>query len=108
MLRLVEIQDSREGTVVDNCGKEYIVLDNKAQTSFFKEFGFFSFIAFLIFLNVAVLFAENGLFKDLRIKNAMLSVDRADFCPQNPYEDHPESIGYGATISAPHMVIVLH
>ncbi|VDN56134.1 unnamed protein product [Dracunculus medinensis] len=47
--------------------------------------------------------SENGLFKDLRIKNAMLSVDRADFCPQNPYEDHPESIGYGATISAPHM-----
>lgn len=34
-------------------------------------------------------------------------VDRADFCPvsSNPYLDAPMAIGYGATISAPHMHI---
>uniref|UniRef100_A0A914BXB5 Protein-L-isoaspartate O-methyltransferase n=1 Tax=Acrobeloides nanus TaxID=290746 RepID=A0A914BXB5_9BILA len=33
----------------------------------------------------------------------MLSVDRADFAPSNPYSDSPIGIGHGATISAPHM-----
>lgn len=46
---------------------------------------------------------RNGIFSDERVKTAMLSVDRADFAPHTPYEDHPVSIGYGATISAPHM-----
>ncbi|KAI8993493.1 protein-L-isoaspartate O-methyltransferase [Pilobolus umbonatus] len=33
----------------------------------------------------------------------MKSIDRKDFCPRYPYEDSPQSIGYNATISAPHM-----
>ncbi|KAJ2618802.1 hypothetical protein GGI25_006287 [Coemansia spiralis] len=33
----------------------------------------------------------------------MRSVDRAHFAKNNPYEDAPQYIGYGATISAPHM-----
>lgn len=33
----------------------------------------------------------------------MLEVDRADFCPNFPYNDCPQSIGSNATISAPHM-----
>uniref|UniRef100_A0A915IQH3 protein-L-isoaspartate(D-aspartate) O-methyltransferase n=1 Tax=Romanomermis culicivorax TaxID=13658 RepID=A0A915IQH3_ROMCU len=33
----------------------------------------------------------------------MTAVDRANYCPHNPYHDNPQSIGYGATISAPHM-----
>lgn len=34
----------------------------------------------------------------------MLKVDRAFYCPsEQPYFDSPCSIGYGATISAPHM-----
>ena len=33
----------------------------------------------------------------------MLAVDRKYFCPKGPYYDSPCSIGYGATISAPHM-----
>ncbi|KAH7730042.1 L-isoaspartate [Aphelenchoides avenae] len=33
----------------------------------------------------------------------MKAVDRGDFTQHNPYEDCPQSIGYGATISAPHM-----
>lgn len=37
----------------------------------------------------------------------MLSVDRADFCPENSYQDFPQQIGYNATISAPHMVSIL-
>lgn len=34
----------------------------------------------------------------------MLQIDRKYFVPKHPfYCDRPESIGYGATISAPHM-----
>eukprot|EP01083_Nonionella_stella_P018246 50899_1 len=33
----------------------------------------------------------------------MTKVDRADFCAKNPYKDRPQTIGFGATISAPHM-----
>lgn len=38
-----------------------------------------------------------------KVIEAMLQTDRADFCTSNPYEDCPQSIGYKATISAPHM-----
>lgn len=38
-----------------------------------------------------------------RIKDAMLKVDRADFCPTMPYEDAPQRFGWDATISAPHI-----
>lgn len=34
----------------------------------------------------------------------MKQVDRANFVDDNPYMDTPQSIGYGVTISAPHMV----
>ncbi|OZC09754.1 protein-L-isoaspartate O-methyltransferase [Onchocerca flexuosa] len=46
---------------------------------------------------------NNNLFKDERVRDAMLKVDRGDFAPVTPYGDHPVSIGHGATISAPHM-----
>uniref|UniRef100_A0A914EH71 Protein-L-isoaspartate O-methyltransferase n=1 Tax=Acrobeloides nanus TaxID=290746 RepID=A0A914EH71_9BILA len=38
-----------------------------------------------------------------RVKNALLTIDRGDFCPKNPYFDGAQAIGYNATISAPHM-----
>ncbi|EPB91982.1 protein-L-isoaspartate O-methyltransferase [Mucor circinelloides 1006PhL] len=38
-----------------------------------------------------------------RVVQAMKTVDRRDFCPRDPYEDSPQGIGYGVTISAPHM-----
>ncbi|KAK4516916.1 uncharacterized protein ATC70_000243 [Mucor velutinosus] len=38
-----------------------------------------------------------------RVVQAMTAVDRKDFCPRDPYEDSPQGIGYGVTISAPHM-----
>ena len=37
------------------------------------------------------------------VYKALMSVDRADFAPCSPYEDSPQSINYGVTISAPHM-----
>lgn len=33
----------------------------------------------------------------------MESVDRKFYAPKSPYSDSPQYIGYGATISAPHM-----
>ncbi|RCH93042.1 hypothetical protein CU097_010613 [Rhizopus azygosporus] len=38
-----------------------------------------------------------------RVFAAMKAIDRKDYSPKYPYEDSPQSIGYGATISAPHM-----
>lgn len=49
------------------------------------------------------LFIETGMLKSAAVRNAMLAVDRADFCPVGPYFDCPQGIGYNATISAPHM-----
>jgi len=44
-----------------------------------------------------------GLISAPRVERAMLAVDRANFCNYNPYDDSPQVIGFGATISAPHM-----
>ncbi|KAH8903784.1 protein-L-isoaspartate O-methyltransferase [Coniochaeta sp. PMI_546] len=47
---------------------------------------------------------NNNLIQDARAKEAFLKVvDRAHYAPSRPYDDRPQSIGYGATISAPHM-----
>jgi len=37
------------------------------------------------------------------MSDATLQVDRAHYAPSSPYEDRPQSIGFRATISAPHM-----
>ncbi|KAF2767889.1 protein-L-isoaspartate O-methyltransferase [Teratosphaeria nubilosa] len=47
--------------------------------------------------------AANGLITQPRVKQAMLTVDRAHYSPAAPYQDSPQSIGHRATISAPHM-----
>eukprot|EP00475_Leptophrys_vorax_P020740 TRINITY_DN2846_c0_g1_i1.p1 TRINITY_DN2846_c0_g1~~TRINITY_DN2846_c0_g1_i1.p1 ORF type:complete len:231 (-),score=77.11 TRINITY_DN2846_c0_g1_i1:164-856(-) len=52
--------------------------------------------------------ATAGLMSNKRVINAMLSVDRMKYCLPNcgasvAYMDSPQRIGYGATISAPHM-----
>lgn len=47
--------------------------------------------------------SRNGLITTDRVKNAMLSVDRAHYAPASPYQDSPQPIGFSATISAPHM-----
>ena len=38
----------------------------------------------------------------------MKSVDRGDFAKGHAYEDSPQLIGYGVTISAPHMVKIIY
>lgn len=48
------------------------------------------------------LIEENVIFSNKVIK-VLLAVDRGYFSSLNPYEDSPKSIGYNATISAPHM-----
>uniref|UniRef100_A0A671SWF8 Protein-L-isoaspartate O-methyltransferase n=1 Tax=Sinocyclocheilus anshuiensis TaxID=1608454 RepID=A0A671SWF8_9TELE len=46
---------------------------------------------------------KNGIIKSDRVYEVMLATDRAHFSKCNPYMDSPQSIGYQATISAPHM-----
>ncbi|KAG6453099.1 hypothetical protein O3G_MSEX007967 [Manduca sexta] len=45
----------------------------------------------------------NGIIKSDVVANAMNAVDRKNYCPHSPYQDSPQSIGFSATISAPHM-----
>ena len=47
---------------------------------------------------------ENGIITSASVEQAMKKVDRAEYCPFTPYYDSPQTIGYQATISAPHMV----
>ncbi|RDX56115.1 Pcmt1-prov protein [Lentinus brumalis] len=49
--------------------------------------------------------ARNHIITSDRVLEAMSKVDRACFVrePKTAYEDSPQHIGYGATISAPHM-----
>lgn len=46
---------------------------------------------------------ENQIVRSASVEQAMMQVDRQDYCPNNPYIDAPQSIGFGVTISAPHM-----
>jgi len=49
--------------------------------------------------------ARNGLINSAIVRNAMKRVDRANYVvdKRDAYEDAPQRIGHGATISAPHM-----
>ena len=52
-------------------------------------------------------FAGNHAIESSKIEKVMNSIDRKDFISKgHPYEDSPQYIGYGGTISAPHMVLV--
>ncbi|KAG8582947.1 hypothetical protein GDO81_008233 [Engystomops pustulosus] len=46
---------------------------------------------------------KNGIIKSDRVYEVMLATDRRHYAKCNPYMDSPQSIGYQATISAPHM-----
>ncbi|CAM9625070.1 unnamed protein product, partial [Heterosigma akashiwo] len=52
-----------------------------------------------------VLIPGGGLIKSDVVEAAMLKVDRGNYAPSNAdaYDDRPLPIGFGATISAPHM-----
>ncbi|OCF36560.1 protein-L-isoaspartate O-methyltransferase [Kwoniella heveanensis CBS 569] len=49
--------------------------------------------------------AKNGLINSSKVAEAMRKVDRKNYVPDPTwaYEDSPQRIGFGATISAPHM-----
>nr|XP_033792680.1 protein-L-isoaspartate(D-aspartate) O-methyltransferase isoform X1 [Geotrypetes seraphini] len=46
---------------------------------------------------------KNGIIKSEKVFEVMLATDRCHYAKSNPYMDSPQSIGYQATISAPHM-----
>ncbi|XP_017784507.1 PREDICTED: protein-L-isoaspartate(D-aspartate) O-methyltransferase [Nicrophorus vespilloides] len=46
---------------------------------------------------------SNGIIKSDTVEQAMMQVDRGHYSVRNPYIDAPQGIGYGVTISAPHM-----
>ncbi|XP_037099979.1 protein-L-isoaspartate(D-aspartate) O-methyltransferase isoform X1 [Syngnathus acus] len=46
---------------------------------------------------------KNGIIKSDKVYEVMLGTDRAHYSRCNPYMDSPQSIGFQATISAPHM-----
>ncbi len=54
---------------------------------------------------------REGIIRSEKVKKAMLAVPREEFVPENQrqwaYYDHPLPIGYGQTISAPHMVALM-
>jgi protein-L-isoaspartate(D-aspartate) O-methyltransferase len=47
--------------------------------------------------------ANAGIIKSTAVISAMRAVDRGFYAPAQPYQDAPQTIGYNATISAPHM-----
>ncbi|XP_074853085.1 protein-L-isoaspartate(D-aspartate) O-methyltransferase-like [Carettochelys insculpta] len=46
---------------------------------------------------------KNGVIKSQRVLDVLMATDRAHYTKYFPYMDSPQSIGYKATISAPHM-----
>ncbi len=54
---------------------------------------------------------EEGVVRSRTVENAMRAVDRIHFVPErlsdDAYGDHPLQIGWGQTISAPHMVAIM-
>ncbi|XP_040579260.1 protein-L-isoaspartate(D-aspartate) O-methyltransferase [Lepeophtheirus salmonis] len=46
---------------------------------------------------------SSSIIKSEKVYNVMKQVDRGNYIASSPYMDSPQSIGYGATISAPHM-----
>ena len=45
----------------------------------------------------------NGIIKSENVFKAMERTDRKHYCRISPYMDSPQGIGFGVTISAPHM-----
>lgn len=46
---------------------------------------------------------KNNIIKSDAVERVMAQVDRANYVSHNPYMDVPQGIGFGVTISAPHM-----
>ena len=52
-----------------------------------------------------IVITGQGILNNERTVKSMLAVDRKNYAKGNAYQDAPQTIGYGVTISAPHMVI---
>lgn len=59
----------------------------------------------MLFRVFILIFSANNVIKSDKVERIMKSVDRGNYVSMSPYLDQPQSIGYGVTISAPHMVI---
>ena len=46
----------------------------------------------------------NSVIHNAEVERVMMRVDRGKYALRNAYQDSPQGIGYGVTISAPHMV----
>ncbi|XP_023335439.1 protein-L-isoaspartate(D-aspartate) O-methyltransferase [Eurytemora carolleeae] len=46
---------------------------------------------------------KHNIIQSKQVLDVMKSVDRANYCKSDPYDDSPKRIGFGITISAPHM-----
>lgn len=57
----------------------------------------------LYFLSDFNICQANGIIRSESVESAMTTIDRGHYCKSNPYMDAPQRIGYGVTISAPHM-----
>lgn len=59
--------------------------------------------------DVRNLFLGAGIINSDKVFEVMNSVDRAKYTnPRQAYIDAPQGIGYGVTISAPHMVYIFY
>lgn len=61
----------------------------------------YKFIIFYVFF----FFLANKVITNDKVEKIMKSVDRGNYVSTSPYLDQPQGIGYGVTISAPHMVL---
>ncbi|KAG9392400.1 Protein-L-isoaspartate(D-aspartate) O-methyltransferase [Carpediemonas membranifera] len=50
---------------------------------------------------------NTALIRTDEVFEAFLQTDRRFYCPDSPYQDAPQYIGFGATISAPHMHAIM-
>lgn len=50
-------------------------------------------------------FVANNIITSDKVEKIMKAVDRGNYVSTSPYLDQPQGIGYGVTISAPHMVL---
>jgi len=42
-----------------------------------------------------------------KVYDVMMSIDRADFAPTNPYQNYSQYIGYNVNISSPDFIVML-
>lgn len=55
-----------------------------------------------------VFLSANKIIRSDKVEEVMLKVDRGKYVDRNAYMDAPQGIGYGVTISAPHMVCIIN